>query len=130
MKIFIAIAGLLSAFFMFGSVVQAEFEPLPVCRTQPDATVCEEAINKPQEIDGSNPIYGKGSFLAKATTLIALITGIASVIVIIIAGLKFITSQGDTAGVNSARNTIFYALLGLGLALLAQTIVIFVLNKL
>ncbi len=57
--------------------------------------------------------------------LLSIIVGVISVIMIIIGGLKYITSAGDSAKVNSAKNTILYAVIGL----VAQVIVRFVLNK-
>jgi hypothetical protein len=65
--------------------------------------------------------------------LLSMIVGIASVIVIIYAGLKYITSAGEQSRVASAKSTLLYALIGLAVAALAQLMVHFVLfqtNKL
>ena len=48
---------------------------------------------------------------------------------IIVAGIKFITSQGEPSNVASAKNTILYAIVGLVIVAFAQIIVKFVLNK-
>ena len=61
--------------------------------------------------------------------LLSLIVGIVAVIMIIIGGLKYITSSGDSNNVSSAKNTILYAIVGLVIVALAQVIVRFVLNK-
>lgn len=53
-----------------------------------------------------------------------------SVLIIVIAGLRFVINQGNPQEVTKARNTIIYALLGLVVALSAWTIVSFVLGKL
>jgi hypothetical protein len=60
--------------------------------------------------------------------IISFIAGIAAVILIVVAGVKFITSGGDSNGVASARNTLVYALIGLAVVALAQVIVHFVLQ--
>lgn len=52
-----------------------------------------------------------------------------AVLVIVIAGLKFITAQGDPQGTAKARDTIIYALVGLVIAVLAEAIVTFVIGK-
>ena len=57
-----------------------------------------------------------------------LLAGI-SVIMIIIGGIKYVTSQGESAAVGSAKNTILYAVIGLIVAILASTIVAFVTNQ-
>lgn len=60
---------------------------------------------------------------------LSLIVGIVAVIMIIIGGLKYITSSGDSNNVSSAKNTILYAIIGLVIVVLAQVIVRFVLSK-
>lgn len=58
------------------------------------------------------------------------IVGVASVIMIIVGGFKYITSSGDSSSVNSAKNTILYAVIGLVIVAMAQVIVRFVLEQL
>lgn len=69
------------------------------------------------------------SLLSTVLNILSWIIGIVAVFMIIIGGFKFITSSGDSSGVQSARNTIIYALVGLVVAALAQAIVNFVLNE-
>lgn len=54
--------------------------------------------------------------------------GIAAVIAIIIGGIMYTTSGGDSAGVNKAKNTILYAVIGLIVAIAAYAIINFVLG--
>ncbi len=93
------------------------------------ATVCQEGA-KQQNANGSNTFYGSGSVLAKAVSLIALVTGVASVIMIIVGGIQFALSGGDSNSVNHARTTVLYALIGAAIAVVAESIVIFVINRL
>jgi len=69
------------------------------------------------------------SVVQTVINILSVIVGIIAVIMIIIAGLKYITSTGETNNVNSAKNTILYAVIGLVVVVLAQVIVRFVLNK-
>ena len=62
--------------------------------------------------------------------ILSWIVGVAAVVMIIIGGLRYVTSGGDSNSVNSAKNTVLYAVIGLAVAALAQVIVKFVLNKL
>lgn len=64
-----------------------------------------------------------------ALNLLSIIVGIAAVIMIIIAGLKYVTSGGKDESVKSAKNTILYAIIGLVIVALAQIIVHFVLTE-
>jgi hypothetical protein len=61
--------------------------------------------------------------------IFSLIVGVIAVIMIIIGGLKYITSGGDSGNVSGAKNTILYAIIGLVIVALAQIIVRFVLAK-
>ncbi len=61
--------------------------------------------------------------------LFSLVVGVVSVIMIIVGGLKYITSGGDSGNVSGAKNTILYAIIGLVIVALSQVIVRFVLNK-
>lgn len=59
----------------------------------------------------------------------SLIVGVVSVIMIIVGGLKYITSGGDSGNITGAKNTILYAIIGLVVVALAQVVVKFVLSK-
>lgn len=58
--------------------------------------------------------------------LLLFIIGAVAVIMIIIGGIRYITSNGDQAQVTGAKNTIMYAVIGIVVALLAYAIVNFV----
>jgi hypothetical protein len=62
--------------------------------------------------------------------ILSIVVGVTAVFMIIIAGIRFITSNGDSGNVSSARSTIIYAIVGLVVVALAQIIVQFVLGKL
>ena len=69
------------------------------------------------------------SVIKLGINILSLVVGVASVVMIIIGGLKYVTSSGDSSSVTSAKNTILYAIVGLVIVALAQIIVKFVLNK-
>jgi hypothetical protein len=63
------------------------------------------------------------------TTILQIVFGImggVALIVFMLAGLKYITSQGDPSAVAKAKNTILYAIIGLIVAVFAFTIVTYV----
>ena len=78
-----------------------------------------------------NPPAGRGveGLIKMAVNLLSIVAGIIAVIMIMIAGLKYITSQGDAAQISSAKNALIYAVIGLMIAGLAQVIVQFVLAR-
>lgn len=56
------------------------------------------------------------------------ILAVVAVLIIILAGLKYITSSGDPQGVASAKKAILYAILGLVVCALAFSVVTFVIK--
>lgn len=69
------------------------------------------------------------SAVKTAINVLSLVVGIIAVIMIIIGGLKYIISSGDSSNINSAKNTILYALIGLVIVAMAQVLVRFVVTK-
>lgn len=80
--------------------------------------------------DTSSPILGPNSILYKVVQFVTMMTGVASVIMIIVGGFRYVTSGGDSASTKGAKDTILYAVIGLAITIFAQTIIIFVLSKL
>ena len=77
----------------------------------------------------NNPFTNNDGVLIKVALLISWIIGIASVAIILYAGLQFMMSRGDAQKAANARNTILYASLGLVVAVASQAIIAFVLNR-
>lgn len=68
------------------------------------------------------------SLVETAVNLLTAIVGIVAVAVIILSGLRFVTSGGDAAKVSAAKNGVIYGFVGLILVALAQFIVRFVID--
>lgn len=81
---------------------------------------CSRGANTPESIEGED-----GVFRTVANVLLFIIGAIA-VIMLIIGGIRYTVSQGDSAAVQSAKNTILYAIIGIIVAILAYAIVNFV----
>lgn len=69
------------------------------------------------------------SVISTVLNILSLVVGVVAVVMVIIAGLKYITSQGDSASVSSAKNTLLYAVIGIIIVAMAQFIVQFVLAR-
>jgi hypothetical protein len=81
--------------------------------------------------NGPNPIIGgPNSILAKVVNILSLVSGVVAVIVILIGGVKMITSSGDSNSVASARQTVMYAVVSIIIVVFAQIIVRFLLSRL
>lgn len=99
--------------------------------TSPKDAVCE-GVGLTTGGSGCNDVKGAptvDSTLKVAINVFSIVVGIAAVIMIIIGGFKYITSAGDPAKVNSAKDTILYAIIGLVVVAMSQMIVQFVLKN-
>jgi hypothetical protein len=75
---------------------------------------------------GSDPVTSK---IGTATHLTAIVAGIIAVIMMIVGGIRYITSSGDANAVSSAKNTVIYSAVGLVVVVLAQSIIVFVVDR-
>ena len=75
-------------------------------------------------------LFGDNGVFKKITNTILYIVGIIAVIMLIIGGIRYVTSGGDAKKVTDAKNTVLYAIIGLVIAFLAFAIVNFVISAL
>lgn len=67
--------------------------------------------------------------ITTVVNLLSFLIGAVAVIMIILAGFKYVTAAGDSSKLSSAKSTLIYALVGLAVAALAQVLVKYVLDK-
>lgn len=92
--------------------------------------VCQDdGINQRGEVSDDNPVFGPNGIITTLINILSIIVAIAAVIIIIIAGLKFVTSGTNPQDVTNARERVIYAIVGLIVATLAQILVRFILGK-
>jgi hypothetical protein len=60
---------------------------------------------------------------------LSMVAGVLSVIFLVLGGIRYITSSGNAQRVESAKQTLIYAVIGLMLSVLAPVIVGFVIAK-
>lgn len=69
-----------------------------------------------------------GAVIPTVLTVIFTVIGAVSFMIIVIAGLKYVLSQGEPQATTVAKNAIIYALIGLVIAIAAQSAVSLVVN--
>ncbi len=69
------------------------------------------------------------SVIRAVVNILSYLVGVVSVIMVMIAGFKYVTAGGDSNKVSSAKNTLIYAIVGIVIVAASQTIVKFVLSK-
>lgn len=75
-------------------------------------------------------LFGDTGVFKQVTNTILYIVGIIAVIMLIIGGIRYVVSGGDSKKVTDAKNTVLYAIIGLVIAFLAFAIVNFVISAL
>lgn len=76
------------------------------------------------------PQPNPNNVLPTVLNIVWIALGAVSLIVIIISGIRLMTSSGDPQATTKARNTIIYAAVGLAVAISAYTIVSLVIGRL
>jgi len=75
-------------------------------------------------------LFGSTGIVTTITNVLLFIIGALSVIMLIIGGLRYVVSGGNSTQVTAAKNTILYAIVGLVIAFLAFAAINFVINTL
>lgn len=102
------------------------------CVKTPNAPVCQ-AQGGVTGIGGGGEGKTAGDFselIKRVINILLFLIGAIAVIMIIIGGIRYTTSGGDSSQAKGARDTILYAVIGLVIAVMAYAIVNFVLNSL
>ena len=70
-----------------------------------------------------------GERVQQVVNILLYILGAIAVVMIVIGGIRYATSNGDSGSIKSAKDTILYSVIGLVVAILAYAIVNFVLDS-
>jgi uncharacterized membrane protein len=89
-------------------------------------------VNNVAESDCPAPGNGAlniGDLIKRIINILTMLVGAVAVVMLIVAGFRYVTSAGSDAGTAAAKKTIIYAIVGLIVVALAQVIVHFVINN-
>ncbi len=81
-------------------------------------------------IDQATSLFGSTGIFTTISNVMLFLVGAVSVIMVVIGGLRYVISGGNTTNVGAAKNTILYAIVGLVISLLAYAIINFVIGSL
>jgi len=74
-------------------------------------------------------LFGNSGIFSTITNVMLFVVGAISVIMIVIGGLRYVISGGNSGNVTAAKNTILYAIVGLIISIMAYAIINFVLSS-
>lgn len=109
--------------FLYISVLSLTFLPIPAIAQ--DAQ-CKGA----KAVGGDCTSFEFNKAIENITSTLFYIIGAISVIFLLIGAIRYITSTGDASRIKQAKDTIFYALAGVIIAIVAQAIIAFVISEL
>lgn len=103
---------------------------LPTLSSQ--TVAAQDATSKIDEgvkaVGGNNNTVKLEDQIKNITNVLLFVLGAIAVIVIIIGGIRYVTSNGDSTQTKAAKDTILYAVIGLIVAIVAYAIVNWVIS--
>jgi hypothetical protein len=88
-----------------------------------------EGANAARGRDQVTDLFGTTGTFRTITNVLLFLIGAISVIMLIVGGLRYVISGGDSTAVTNAKNTILYAIVGIVVAILAYAVVTFVITS-
>lgn len=120
----------LTAIMLSGAVViglaapsSAAVQLFDGCEGISDTAVCKAKDEGSRKEDA-------GKRIQDVINTVLYILGIVAIIMIVIGGFRYITSNGDSGNVTQGKNTILYACIGLVIAIMSYGIVNFIIFRL
>lgn len=89
----------------------------------------ENGTSQARPSGAQEQLFQDGGVFQRIADFLIFLVGALSVIFLIIGGLRYVVSSGNSSQVESAKNTILYAIIGLIVAIAAFAIVRFVISQ-
>jgi hypothetical protein len=131
---------ILTLALLTGSITVSGFEPVhaqsaltavPSSLTMVADTSKQDACAGLKQVSGTGCGAGQGKIGTVAQGIVAIISVVAgaiAVIMIMVSGIRYMTSGGDSSKVSAAKTALIYALIGLAIVGLTQVLIHFVLS--
>ena len=74
-------------------------------------------------------LFGSAGVITTLTNILLFVVGALAVVMLIVGGLRYVVSGGNSNNVTAAKNTVLYAIVGLVVAFLAFAMINFVLGS-
>lgn len=114
------LTGIIASVFVFGAVALS-----------PMVALAEPADSVQQGITaagGGDPGMSFDASVKNIVNILLYLLGAIAVVMIVIGGIRYATSNGEASSIKSAKDTILYAVIGLIVAIMAYAIVNFFVN--
>lgn len=88
-----------------------------------------DGANSAHGVNQPSDLFGQTGTFRTITNVMLYLVGAVSVIMLIIGGIRYVISGGDSTAVSGAKNTILYAIVGIVVSILAYAVVSFVIGS-
>lgn len=105
------------------STVRAVYDPLNEACDGSAAAQSSNVCRDRNFNSGQNPLDAQSGIVPKVANIIALVGGVLAIIFIMVNGLTIMTSTGDSAKINKARDGLIYGAIGVVVIVMARLIV-------
>lgn len=89
----------------------------------------QAGANSARGTDQVSDLFGQAGVFQNITNTLLFIVGSISVIMLVIGGLRYVVSGGESSAVQAAKNTILYAIVGVIVSMLAYAAIAFVIGS-
>jgi hypothetical protein len=88
-----------------------------------------DGANSARGVDQATTLFGSAGIFTTISNVMLFLVGAISVIMIVVGGLRYVISGGNSGNITAAKNTILYAIVGLIIAIMAYAIINFVIGS-
>ena len=97
------------------------------CNPTTNGIAAGAACARPEGV--SDNLFAQGGIFQQISNTLIFLVGAIAVIMLIIGGLRYVTSNGEAASIKGAKDTITYAIIGIIVAILSFALVSFVIGR-
>lgn len=116
----------IACMFVFSGLVAAQASVPALADAKSQVQGGSDAVGGDEEGNGKNQVP---DVIKNVIGILSFLVGLVAVLMIVIAGFRFVTSNGDAATAKSARETIVYAVIGIIITVMAYSIVNFIIDN-
>lgn len=89
----------------------------------------KDGANSARGADQATNLFGNAGIFTTITNVMLFVVGAISVIMVVVGGLRYVVSGGNSSNITTAKNTILYAIVGLIIAIMAYAVINFVIGS-
>jgi len=118
----------MSLLLLLATPISAQSVLDPSCSSYTGSNIPEVCKSNDDTSGDTAQDSGVTDFVVEVIDILLIGIGVIAVFMLIVGAVKYMLSTGDSAKLASARSTIIYALIGIGVAVFARAIVLFVIE--